>query len=405
MNLVFPHRPLRQFGLRTVFVTVTLLAIAFAYIGYQLQHERAVERSIRRIEELGAVAEFNGRRELVAIDFRGTDVNDDSLAIVKPLSHLHAVWLYDTKVTGKGLVHLQALPKLRTLGLPAGATDFALAELAKLPGIESLELTGREITDGAIHYLLRMPKLSAVELRGTSVTDRGLGQLLQGLPNIRELVLWGSNITGEGFAGVAELPQLWRLGLHNGPLTSRVEIERFCPMPKLTTLNLSYCDLGDSNIAHLSRFTAISELYLSRCNLSGHAAEHLCSLPRLRFLDVSYSGFGDEAAVYLSRMPELEAIDLSYTSFGDAGVEQLCSAPRLSTIDLSHTEITDDALSAIARLKSEPLSVSLNGTRVTAAGIASLQSKRPDCQVTNVEPKGSEEWEWLAWMRSLLPLE
>jgi hypothetical protein len=368
---------LRRFSLRAILILVALSAVVCTFVGLRIQRQRAIEAAKRRITEMGATPTWNRQGEWTSIDFHQTDVDDTSLALVQPLQHVQAVWLYDTKVTGKGLAHLRTLPKLSTLSVPASVTDSDLAILSKFSALQNLGLTGEGITAAAIPHLLRIADLRSIQLKRTAVTDEGLNELLQGMPDIKGLDLWGTKIDGRGFEDAPRLASLWSLELAETEIDD-AGLKRMEKMPALAMINLSRTKVTDAGLACLSRFPELAGVQLAHCNIGDAGAEYLSRLPRLNVLSLAHCAVGDNGAEYLSRLSDLICLNLSHTRIGDDGVAHLSQAQLLSRIDLSYTKVTDKSVEALANLESSQIVVWLHHTNVTEAGIAELLRRRPD---------------------------
>ena len=85
---------------------------------------------------------------------------------------------------------------------------------------------------------------------------------------------------------------------------------------------------------------------------------------------------------HLVRLPGLESLILWQTRITDAGLERLLGLSRLRALDLRGTDVTDAGLALLeplgARGELRSLeTVHLDGTRVTARGVARLRAAAP----------------------------
>ena len=182
--------------------------------------------------DLSPVRAFTGLRTLQC---SGSSPGQSQLADLSPLKDmkLSSLNIHATRVTVAGLAPLQGMSSLRFLCLGAGKmTDRALAELKKLPGLETVSFLDTRLTDAAFENVKGMNGLRELHLRvagvtnealvhlkdlpalriisigkGTRVTDAGL-EHLAGLKNLAQLDLTGTAVTDEGVAKLrAALPQ------------------------------------------------------------------------------------------------------------------------------------------------------------------------------------------------------
>ena len=143
-------------------------------------------------------------------------LTDRMLASLRGLDRLKTLRLSNTYVSGRGLESLKALLAIEELDLTlieftpeaarivgglrtlkrfryADVTDETLAELAKLPELEELEVWAGGVTDRGVDHLLKLSKLRKLAIRGSQLSDAGL-QRLANLPHLESLDL--SHSTG-----------------------------------------------------------------------------------------------------------------------------------------------------------------------------------------------------------------
>jgi hypothetical protein len=132
---------------------------------------------------------------------------DPGLVLLKYLSNLRSLHLYNVPATDNGLRHLAKLATLKTLQLAwTNIGDAGLSHLKNLTALETLGLAHTRVTDIGLVHLERMAKLRAVNLDGTDVTDEGLIHL-ERLTNLEHLSLRSTNVTDEGASRIqAALP-------------------------------------------------------------------------------------------------------------------------------------------------------------------------------------------------------
>jgi len=112
-----------------------------------------------------------------------------------------------------------------------GGSEFELADLAKLEGIERLDLSGSAVTDAGLSNLKGLRRLTTLQLSGTKITTAGLASIrhlgrlikldisgtdagdiglnqLNKLANLEELRLRGTHLTDAGIASLGSLAAL-----------------------------------------------------------------------------------------------------------------------------------------------------------------------------------------------------
>jgi hypothetical protein len=150
-----------------------------------------------------AYAKFSGFTKLVKVSHRGSSIDDAGLMeLCDHLPNLESISLAHAKFTDAGAIHFEKLTKLRGLEIGAhNATPKTLLHLAKLPleylqlgeGFESSECVAlikgiptltrvtftnaKALTDADLQVLAAMPKLESLELSGVELTDERVEKL------------------------------------------------------------------------------------------------------------------------------------------------------------------------------------------------------------------------------------
>src|SRR5262249_43010028 len=115
----------------------------------------------------------------------------------------------------------------------AKITDAALARVAAVKGLRSLDLTGTAITDAGLGHLKGLRDLTRLDLRRTKVTDAGLAHL-QGLTALEHL-----NLSETGVS------------------TNLLPLRK---LTKLKTLNLARSGVGDVALTHVGAMGQLETL-------------------------------------------------------------------------------------------------------------------------------------------------
>lgn len=179
---------------------------------------------------------------------------------------------------------LTRLPALKRLRMFGEFGERHLAEIARIPGLEQLQLGGPGVTDALLVHLDRFPRLKILTLSETSVTDAGLIHL-RGLVGLEELTLQLTpTITGPGLGHLASLTRLRRLCLFENGLDDD-DMHRLVAFPALRALILGE-PVTDDGMAWVARIPGLEELHLAFAPVSAAGVELVLSRTRLAKLAV-----------------------------------------------------------------------------------------------------------------------
>jgi len=163
-----------------------------------------------RISDAGLV-HLNGLTNLEELHLRATQITDAGLEHLKGLTNLKWLTLWGTQVVGTGLVHLEGLTNLETLDLQGPITDAGLEYVKGLTNLKHLSIESTEVTDRGLEHLKELSNLELLSIESTEVTDWGL-QHLRELSNL-ELLAIRKNITDAGLVHLTEMSNLEVLDL------------------------------------------------------------------------------------------------------------------------------------------------------------------------------------------------
>lgn len=143
-----------------------------------------------------------------------------------------------------GCLQLPKLPNLRGLNLYQGA--FCGDGLENIPAIESLDVTGTQMTDHSARKLAKLIHLRSLSLAGTEITDDGLRHI-SSLHNLEQLWLGNMEVGNGGLAHLSNLQQLRWLELEGNDITDAAipSLKRFA--------RLEYLDLGGTAVSPSGR--------------------------------------------------------------------------------------------------------------------------------------------------------
>lgn len=127
-----------------------------------------------------------------------SDINDQTLALLKTAVGLESLDLNGTEVSDGGIAELGDLTALRYLSLErTRITDRTLARIESWKTLEELDLTTTAVTDAGIRELAGLQKLQALWLGGTRVSDEAVGWLLD-MASLQQLDVRKTEISEAG---------------------------------------------------------------------------------------------------------------------------------------------------------------------------------------------------------------
>ena len=250
-------------------------------------------------------------------------------------------------------------------------TDKDVAYVVRrFPRLCSLTLTGNShVTDAALVEIARLPKLRELNISGCDITVNGMATLPEGLESIalgdyQKHTDTRRLLSDEGVTAAARrCPRLRTLNLEcTDAVTDAAIIEVANLCPHLQTLNLDY-----------------AKLITDRAVI--HAAEH-CDL---KSVDLSnQGGITDESILALAKnCPNLKLLKVDSwesddTHITDASVLALARCTRLETLDLFGFEaVTDASIIPIVTRCCSLLELHLDRCSVSDVGVMSITRNCP----------------------------
>lgn len=330
-------------------------AILFIAIGcFGADHD-----AISWIAGQGGRIERDDRGRIVAIDLAATWIGDSDVDRLQGFRDLKKLTLAHTRVSDAAFDRIRALESLTELDVYYAEffTDDGLAKLRTLTKLERLSLRGTKVTSKSFETLSRFRNLRDLDIAYTQIDDAGV-ELLAELPHLERLAMGGNRI------GVASVSLLRTF-------------------PALRTLDLSGVQRVDSGewglpatpamFQELGGLSRVTSLNLSGAVLTDRGADRPGQKESLR---TKIGGLGG-----LCISNALTSLDLSRTPVDEEGLRQLKGCKALRELRLAMTPNLDDrSVSALASLPALQ-AVDLEGTAVTAAGIAELKRANPALRV------------------------
>ena len=190
-----------QFRLRTLLLVMTVLCVAFAWIGWRMQRARVNRAWVAEVDKaVAAIEEFGGHvypkiwnmrpQTWLEKQFDDPGSRDDP---VRAWKESRVTFGASASITDAGLEHLSGLKHhlsglngLKHLDLGyTNITDAGLIHLKGLKGLYILNLAGTKVTDAGLDHLTGLNNLIWVDLGVTNVTSEGARKLQRALPNCK----------------------------------------------------------------------------------------------------------------------------------------------------------------------------------------------------------------------------
>jgi hypothetical protein len=218
------------------------------------------------------------------------------------------------ETSGANLREIAHLERLRVVRLYGTVTDADLSRLARLPDLQSLDLTSATLRQD----------------QGGWLAPPSFGnEYAIVLPQLRRLYCQGNVLQGSDLAGLANLEELHLAGT----VMDLPSAETIRSLSRLRMVDLHDSTLDDEQLA---RIAELSELEL---------------------LDISGTAITDTGLACLARAPRLKTLLVKDTAVSDVGLAALSELQNLSSLHLRGTRTTPAGQSRFAKMRPDCLIV------------------------------------------------
>jgi RNA polymerase sigma factor (sigma-70 family) len=155
------------------------------------------------------------------------------------------------------------------------------------------------------------------------IGDKQLGRL-QGMPNLRHLILNNAPITDAGLKDINSLVSL-------------------------QSLSLTGTEITDAGLASLKDLNGLVELRLDRLRITDAGLEHLKAFPNLRKLTLWRAAVTDAGVAHLKPLTGLVHLSLDETQVSDEGLQELYGLAGLRYLSLWRTKVTDQGVAELSQ--------------------------------------------------------
>ena len=127
-----------------------------------------------------------------------SDVDDETLELLKDATRLETLDLSETRVTSAGIEKLKRLTGLQYLSLErTKVSDACFEQVGAFTDLAELDLTMTAVTDSGVSKMTGLQKLQILWVAGTRVSDRSVDSLLK-LKSLQKMDIRKSGITEAG---------------------------------------------------------------------------------------------------------------------------------------------------------------------------------------------------------------
>src|SRR6185369_7270816 len=121
------------------------------------------------IAKLGGTMERDKAGRIVAVNLRGSWINDVEMIELARLPDLERLDLSHTRISDEGMLNLKPAPKIKDLKLfySEWITDQGMTAIKEWKQLKRLDGRGTRISAGTLEIVSRMPWLEALEIAHT----------------------------------------------------------------------------------------------------------------------------------------------------------------------------------------------------------------------------------------------
>jgi internalin A len=254
------------------------------------------------IARLGGKVERDSAGRIVAVNLRGSWINDVEMVELARLPDLERLDLSHTRISDEGMLNLKPAPKIKDLKLyySEWITDQGMTAIKEWKHLKRLDLRGTRISDGTLEIVSRFPALEALDIAHTEVTDVGIENLIT-LVNLKELALGRGRLSNSGLTVLRMLPTLTHLDLSGarptppdspggrgaGAGVPEETLKAIAELKDLHVLQMGYSAINADGLRVLSVLDKVEKLGLQGCSRVDDAAlAELAKWKSLKYLDV-----------------------------------------------------------------------------------------------------------------------
>lgn len=268
--------------------------------------------------------------------------------------------------TGEHLAKLTGLQELELLG--RGITDEYLGALKNMSHLRRLDVISAKITAGGLSNIENLPALEDIDLAYDNIDGAGIAHI-KNMHRLRSLSLRGMDVTDEGLKQLRGLTNLEALTLMQDKAVNGSFLSEMSNLKSLKSLSLDQTPINDAGLAHIDALTGLRTVSLWQTHVTDKGLSHLAGL-NLEELNMP-EGITDDGMIYVGKIHSLRKLDLHTTKVTAKGLDHLTELTELKDLQLP-SGITDNNLAILVKYPNlERLNI--QQSPVTDAGLEHLR--------------------------------
>ncbi|MEZ6054019.1 MAG: hypothetical protein R3B91_01370 [Planctomycetaceae bacterium] len=223
-------------------------------------------RGCVRISDVG-LAHLSGLTNLVDLRLKTSGVSDEGVAHLEPLKKLRVLHLEQTRVTGEGLAALSGMTDLTELNLyNTQVDDEGLSHLSEMSKLKWLRLRDTATLGTGLASLEKSrDSLQTLDMSESFVDDSGLAEIAK-FPNLESLNLWAGTFTGDGLNQITSLTKLKELNLQSTDVSDDT-LDIVAQLSSLENLNLMETRISSAGLAKLHGLKNLKSINLANTDV------------------------------------------------------------------------------------------------------------------------------------------
>lgn len=313
---------------------------------------------------------FNKYKNIKGIRFECAKITDKGIPSLLNIPSLEFISLARTKIQGKNLSVLNALP-LKGLSLSkTNLSPDAFTEIAKLKSLQQLHIDNLDL-----EWLLSSKTVSEMDAKLLPVLSP-LGKLHE----LRSINVAGLPVGDKSMKFLSALKKLDTFRAERTDIGFPT-ISLLKDMP-LIFLNVANCRaINDEALIEITKHNSLTSLKISWCkNLSEKGLNSLSQLSHLQYLDMKNVPLQNSRLGFLKNLPKLKQLVLDDTGANDQACKNLAGLSALEQLQISGTNFSDKSIPVLAKLKALK-ELHLGDSNISEAGIGDLQKYLPQCKI------------------------